>query len=127
MEPKELIAKAVEARKLSYSPYSHFAVGAAPALIAVFRGYPAVAVIESLPQVPALADIYDLIIADPEIDPGLGGQVQPEAAEGPGAEGVQGQTPGVVIVLLRIEFTYPAVLTLGSYEPCRGEGIASEV
>lgn len=29
MEPKELIAKAVEARKLSYSPYSHFAVGAA--------------------------------------------------------------------------------------------------
>lgn len=29
MESKELIAKAVEARKLSYSPYSHFAVGAA--------------------------------------------------------------------------------------------------
>ena len=29
MEPKQLIAKAVEARKLSYSPYSHFAVGAA--------------------------------------------------------------------------------------------------
>ena len=29
MEPKELIAKAVSARKLSYSPYSHFAVGAA--------------------------------------------------------------------------------------------------
>lgn len=29
MEPKELIAKAVDARKLSYSPYSHFAVGAA--------------------------------------------------------------------------------------------------
>ena len=29
MEPKELIKKAVEARKLSYSPYSHFAVGAA--------------------------------------------------------------------------------------------------
>ena len=29
MEPKELIEKAKEARKLSYSPYSHFAVGAA--------------------------------------------------------------------------------------------------
>ena len=29
MEEKELIAKAIEARKLSYSPYSHFAVGAA--------------------------------------------------------------------------------------------------
>ena len=29
MEPKELIKKAEEARKLSYSPYSHFAVGAA--------------------------------------------------------------------------------------------------
>lgn len=29
MEPKELIVKAQEARKLSYSPYSHFAVGAA--------------------------------------------------------------------------------------------------
>ena len=29
MDSKELIAKAVEARKLSYSPYSHFAVGAA--------------------------------------------------------------------------------------------------
>ncbi len=29
MEPKELIKKAVDARKLSYSPYSHFAVGAA--------------------------------------------------------------------------------------------------
>ena len=29
MEPKQLIAKAVEARKLSHSPYSHFAVGAA--------------------------------------------------------------------------------------------------
>lgn len=29
MESKELISKAVEARKLSYSPYSHFAVGAA--------------------------------------------------------------------------------------------------
>ena len=29
MEAKELIAKAVEARKLSHSPYSHFAVGAA--------------------------------------------------------------------------------------------------
>lgn len=29
MEPKQLIAKATEARKLSYSPYSHFAVGAA--------------------------------------------------------------------------------------------------
>lgn len=29
MEPKELIKKAEEARKLSYSPYSKFAVGAA--------------------------------------------------------------------------------------------------
>ena len=29
MEAKELVQKAVEARKLSYSPYSHFAVGAA--------------------------------------------------------------------------------------------------
>lgn len=29
MEPKELVKKAEEARKLSYSPYSHFAVGAA--------------------------------------------------------------------------------------------------
>lgn len=29
MDSKELIQKAVEARKLSYSPYSHFAVGAA--------------------------------------------------------------------------------------------------
>src|SRR5574344_1813197 len=29
MESKQLIAKAIEARKLSYSPYSHFAVGAA--------------------------------------------------------------------------------------------------
>ena len=29
MEPQELIKKAEEARKLSYSPYSHFAVGAA--------------------------------------------------------------------------------------------------
>lgn len=29
MEPKELVSKAIEARKLSYSPYSHFAVGAA--------------------------------------------------------------------------------------------------
>ena len=29
MERKELIVKAREARKLSYSPYSHFAVGAA--------------------------------------------------------------------------------------------------
>ena len=29
MKPNELIEKAKEARKLSYSPYSHFAVGAA--------------------------------------------------------------------------------------------------
>ena len=29
MKPEELIEKAKEARKLSYSPYSHFAVGAA--------------------------------------------------------------------------------------------------
>ena len=29
MKPNELIKKAEEARKLSYSPYSHFAVGAA--------------------------------------------------------------------------------------------------
>ena len=29
MKKEELITKAVEARKLSYSPYSHFAVGAA--------------------------------------------------------------------------------------------------
>ena len=29
MDSKELIEKAKEARKLSYSPYSHFAVGAA--------------------------------------------------------------------------------------------------
>ena len=29
MKPEELIGKAKEARKLSYSPYSHFAVGAA--------------------------------------------------------------------------------------------------
>ena len=29
MERKELVNKAIEARKLSYSPYSHFAVGAA--------------------------------------------------------------------------------------------------
>ncbi len=29
MKPDELIKKAEEARKLSYSPYSHFAVGAA--------------------------------------------------------------------------------------------------
>ena len=29
MKPEELIEKAREARKLSYSPYSHFAVGAA--------------------------------------------------------------------------------------------------
>ena len=29
MESKELVSKAIEARKLSYSPYSHFAVGAA--------------------------------------------------------------------------------------------------
>ena len=29
MDKKELIQKAVEARSLSYSPYSHFAVGAA--------------------------------------------------------------------------------------------------
>ena len=29
MDSKQLIAKAIEARKLSYSPYSHFAVGAA--------------------------------------------------------------------------------------------------
>lgn len=29
MKPEELIAEAREARKLSYSPYSHFAVGAA--------------------------------------------------------------------------------------------------
>ena len=29
MENKDLIEKAIEARKLSYSPYSHFAVGAA--------------------------------------------------------------------------------------------------
>ena len=29
MNQKQLIEKAVEARKLSYSPYSHFAVGAA--------------------------------------------------------------------------------------------------
>ena len=29
MNPNELIKKAEEARKLSYSPYSHFAVGAA--------------------------------------------------------------------------------------------------
>lgn len=29
MDKKELVAKAIEARKLSYSPYSHFAVGAA--------------------------------------------------------------------------------------------------
>lgn len=29
MDKKELIGKAIEARKLSYSPYSHFAVGAA--------------------------------------------------------------------------------------------------
>lgn len=29
MEAKELVSKAIEARKLSYSPYSHFAVGAA--------------------------------------------------------------------------------------------------
>ena len=29
MRPNELIEKAKEARKLSYSPYSHFAVGAA--------------------------------------------------------------------------------------------------
>ena len=28
MDQKELVAKAIEARKLSYSPYSHFAVGA---------------------------------------------------------------------------------------------------
>ena len=32
MENKELIAKAIEARSLSYSPYSHFAVGAAVVL-----------------------------------------------------------------------------------------------
>ena len=29
MDKKELISKAIEARNLSYSPYSHFAVGAA--------------------------------------------------------------------------------------------------
>ena len=29
MEAKELVLKAIEARKLSYSPYSHFKVGAA--------------------------------------------------------------------------------------------------
>ena len=29
MKPNELVKKAEEARKLSYSPYSHFAVGAA--------------------------------------------------------------------------------------------------
>ena len=29
MEAKELVLKAIEARKLSYSPYSNFAVGAA--------------------------------------------------------------------------------------------------
>lgn len=29
MKKEELIAKAIDARKLSYSPYSHFAVGAA--------------------------------------------------------------------------------------------------
>lgn len=29
MDSKELVSKAIEARKLSYSPYSHFAVGAA--------------------------------------------------------------------------------------------------
>ncbi len=29
MDQKELVAKAIEARKLSYSPYSHFQVGAA--------------------------------------------------------------------------------------------------
>ena len=29
MDKKELISKAIEARSLSYSPYSHFAVGAA--------------------------------------------------------------------------------------------------
>ena len=29
MDKKELVQKAIEARRLSYSPYSHFAVGAA--------------------------------------------------------------------------------------------------
>ena len=29
MDKKQLVEKAIEARKLSYSPYSHFAVGAA--------------------------------------------------------------------------------------------------
>ena len=29
MDKKELVKSAIEARKLSYSPYSHFAVGAA--------------------------------------------------------------------------------------------------
>ena len=29
MDPKELVAKAIEARELSYSPYSNFKVGAA--------------------------------------------------------------------------------------------------
>ena len=29
MKKEELVSKAIEARKLSYSPYSHFAVGAA--------------------------------------------------------------------------------------------------